>query len=91
MQVWKFSLSVSDNEQIIMAPGWLNVVGFGLQDDRLTMWGEVHPEEHREGDKLSEHRFRIVGTGHTVPAGYTHRGLVQQGSFVWHLYQAPVS
>ncbi len=51
----------------------------------ICLWYECDPEAEKEC-----RHFVIVGTGHKIPD--THRlnyiATVQQGAFVWHIYEA---
>jgi hypothetical protein len=39
---------------------------------------------------MTSREFRVVGTGHPVPEGYTYRGTAERadGALVWHVMEA---
>lgn len=80
-QIWKFDLR--HGAQHITAPGLGQAVFFARQDDCLRVWCEVRPGQ-------PEHTFimDVIGTGHQVPRDARHVGSIQDGPFVWHLFQA---
>jgi hypothetical protein len=48
----------------------------------VTMWAEVDTDK-----LLSGRRFTVYGTGHEVPPHAKYVGTVQQGAFVWHVFE----
>jgi len=55
----------------------------GMQNDCLFGWFEVDSEA-----KTDLRQFLIVGTGHGIPDDHDWRGSMQDGSYVWHIYEA---
>lgn len=78
--VYKYQLELGIND--IKMPSNAKVVHFATQAPDICVWMEVvrlEPDEVR--------RFDVIGTGHRIAPNYTHRGTLQSGSFVWHLYE----
>ncbi len=82
MKIWKFPIELKHETQQIKGPAPLNILHFGIQDTKLTVWAEVDPT-------AAEIRvwLRVVGTGSDIPSNWTYRGTLQDGCFVWHLYE----
>jgi hypothetical protein len=83
-RIFKYSLDLVEKQKIEMPT---NAKILSVQDQRGTIciWAEV-------GDYTETGRtFRIVGTGHQIPdESLNFIATVQQGDFVWHIYeQAP--
>lgn len=45
------------------------------------------PPMAETGEKDRVRRFRIVGTGHPIPAGYRYCGSTGDGVLVWHVFE----
>lgn len=67
---------------ILMPPGAVPL-HFALQNGIKTMWAAVDFEETLQ----VERRFAIVGTGVPLPFDYKYVGTLQEGEFVWHLFE----
>lgn len=85
MTVWKFPLSVADDQPVSMPRG-AQILSVQMQGAQLCMWALVDPEAPKE-----VRRFRIVGTGHQfdeAPA-HVHRGTFQMhgGALVFHVFE----
>lgn len=79
--IWKFVLD-GPNPNVAM-PAGAQVVAFGEQDGRLTLWAAVDPTAPRV-----PRRFTVVGTGWEFPATAKHLGTVQApNGLVWHLME----
>lgn len=53
---------------------------------RIDIWFEVDIHEFNAGNNARN--FKIIGTSHVVPEGYTHVGtVVMRDGLVWHIYQ----
>jgi len=74
-----------DMSDTLRLPVDAQIVHFGLQHERPTVWAQVR----RDGPAEPFREFVIVGTGHPFPKDYTHRGTVLDGEFVWHLMELP--
>lgn len=84
--VWKFTLELTSDWQKFTAPGLGQVVHFDIQDGRPCFWAEVV-----QSDPERSVTVVIFGTGNRIPEPWLHCGSVQDGGFVWHLYQAPAA
>jgi hypothetical protein len=80
--IWKFPLEVTDEQTVALKVG-ANIIGVQLQYGKLCMWAVVDPHEPEYFATV-----RVVGTGNPFPdADQCHPiGIVQQGSFVWHVF-----
>lgn len=80
-QIWKFDLR--HGEQRISAPGLGKALFFAIQGTKVRVWCKVRP-----GEPDRERIFYVVGTGSPIPPNGRHVGSLQDGSYVWHLFQA---
>ena len=53
-----------------------------LQDGKPFMWAELD-----DAAPKVRRRFEFFGTGRPIPNGWVYVGTVQEGAFVWHLYE----
>jgi hypothetical protein len=79
--IWKFRVDLSDWFDLTMPTG-ATPLTLQMQAGEPHLWAEVNPDA-----PLETVRFRVVGTGHPVPADTRYVGTWQQDQFVWHLYQ----
>lgn len=87
--IWKYQLEFAQ-EQFVEMPGGAVIQSVGLQDGVICLWAEVQSD--RPNKKRS---IWVFGTGHEMPAdtkgpaSWSLRfiGSVQQGVFVWHIYE----
>ncbi len=79
-QIWKFKLSGG----LINVPRGAEYLSCQIQHGEVCAWFIVDPFE-----KSTEPRkYQIIGTGHDFnPEGLEHFATVQDGAFVWHLFQ----
>ena len=78
--IWKFEVPFG-NTKPTSIPACARIVHVAMQfSQSITFWAEVDLAV----TTTVERHFRIVGTGHTFPAG-THIGTVMDGRYVWHL------
>jgi hypothetical protein len=81
--VWKYQVPIGHQVTLEIPFGGI-VVHTESQDDVICLWVEVessNPKAHRS--------FKVFGTGHEIQMPYAiHVGTVQQGPFVWHVYEA---
>jgi hypothetical protein len=86
-QVFKYELDIfATGRCSINVPKDSKVLHFDFQNDKPHVWLEVITD----GDHFyptEDIFFSIVGTGFHVPDKHEHIGTVQQGPYVWHLYQ----
>lgn len=81
-EVWKFQLGDGMDQNIKM-PMHSTVIAVQVQHDHACLWVLVQPENVQE-----YRRFHIVGTGHAVPeSARKYIGTIQQGLFVWHIFE----
>jgi len=79
-QIWKFQLTSME----IPMPVGAEICAFQYQHGVPCVWAIVDPDVMKE-----VRRFRIFGTGHELPGPdkCCYVGTVQDGSFVWHLFE----
>jgi hypothetical protein len=82
-QIWKFPITSPDGTRIDMPQG-ARILTVQMQAGMPTLWAVVDPEAPRRA-----RYFRVVGTGHTHEAGVfrDYLGTVQDGPFVWHVFE----
>jgi hypothetical protein len=85
-RIYKYPLEVTDRQEVHLPEGAM-ILHVGVQNGVVCLWALVDP------DAWNEHRtFWIVGTGNPMPPtfgeiGWIHHGTVQQGLFVWHVWE----
>ena len=85
-QVWKYNFG-SLGQHDITLPRGASVLHFAIQDGMFTIWALVDPRQEKQDIR----RFEIIGTGHdTYRRSYEYMGTIQDGSFVWHMFEVTV-
>lgn len=81
--VWKFPLATALTDNALEMPKGAKVVHVGIQGERICLWAIVDMQA-----PVETRVFQIVGTGHEeVKEGMAHVGTVQQGPWVWHVFE----
>lgn len=82
--VHKFPLQIADGPQVVPVPYDARVVHVGAQAGELCLWVRLDTDE-----PYRDRHFLVVGTGHEAPHPLLsdHVGSVQDGPFVWHVFQ----
>lgn len=82
-EVWKYRLRIVGGNTIEM-PRDATTLTVAMQDGHLTAWALVDPRAEREGRK-----FIVTGTGIPIELsnGTQYIGTVQDGVFVWHVFE----
>ena len=83
--IWKFPLTVVDDQIIIEMPKGAQVLSIQMQRDIPTIWALVNPQAPKE-----QRKFRLAGTGHLIKeAGeFLYHGTFQMtGNLVFHLFE----
>lgn len=70
------------NQKPIPMPTNAKFVHFGIQGNETFAWFEVNPNL----PSVMKH-IRVYGTGHSIPETSKHLASLQDGPFVWHLYE----
>ncbi len=82
--VWKFPLGRASIQDVQM-PRDAQILHVGLQGGWLNVWAGVDPVFR---DDTVPRRIQVVGTGHEeLPDNVWHLGTVQQGPYVWHVFE----
>lgn len=88
-RIWKYPLRTTDRQEVEM-PAGASILHVGVQDGTVCLWAMVEPPTVPGGSD-EERTIWIVGTGNPVPDEVllhsNHLGTVQQGPFVWHVYE----
>lgn len=71
--------------QVLDLPVGAKILTVQDQAGELTVWYECYPDR-----ALAPKTIVLVGTGHGLPDTHVLRYIntVQQGTFVWHFYEA---
>lgn len=77
--IWKYVVSLSSETTVPLAG---TIVHVGIQSSWPMLWVEVDPSA-----EAVPRTFDVFGTGEPIPDGWQHRGTVQDGAFVWHVYE----
>jgi hypothetical protein len=81
--VWKYAVGVDDEWYPLPEGGQVVGLRAGSEVDELLVW--VLQDE--AATPKSSRQVRVFGTGHPVPDGAVHRGMLVAGRFVWHLFE----
>lgn len=83
-QVWKYTLELSDEPQVLSIPKGAEILTVAGQHDKPALWALVEPTAVRE-----PRTFRVFGTGRPVPYGLQFVGtaICHGGSLVWHVFE----
>lgn len=87
--IYKYIIPQSGGLQCIKMRKDAQIISVQMQGGSLCLWAEVmadNPEEDRE--------FQVFGTGEEIPLNandegfnFGWQGTVQDGAFVWHVYE----
>lgn len=86
--IWKFQAPFPGESAEIMVPLGARYLRAGVQDhggaiyNSIVFWCEVDPEA-----KARKVGVTVIGTGFAIPERHTYLDTVQDGEYVWHLYQ----
>lgn len=80
-RMFKYPIAIADIVTVQMAPDSI-VRHVGMQGATLCLWAETD-----ESAVPQMRQFRVVGTGHFVPADSRYLGTGFDGPFVWHVYE----
>uniref|UniRef100_A0A6M3JHR0 DUF7352 domain-containing protein n=1 Tax=viral metagenome TaxID=1070528 RepID=A0A6M3JHR0_9ZZZZ len=81
-QIWKYSVELSGDAFSRDIPRGADILSFQNQEGNLVFWASVDPQEEKEG-----RFFVIIGTGMDFGLHEKHIGTVQDGAYVWHLFE----
>ncbi len=85
LTIWKFTVPPVDTSRISMPDG-ARVLSVHVQQGDILLWAEVDPDA-----ATSLRRFRLIGTGHVLPADERRRFigtiLIRGVSLVFHLFE----
>lgn len=85
-KIFKYPLNASSVEQIIQMPYDAQILDVQIQGGNLFLWAIVDPAK----DNLT-YKFHVFGTGWALPYRfsnrYKHLKTVQDGVFVWHVFE----
>lgn len=81
--IWKFTLARASLSPVTMPIG-AEILHVGVQENDICFWAKVDPKA-----KTETRLFGIYGTGWDIPndTESEYVGTVQQGSFVWHIFE----
>lgn len=79
--IWKYEICFNGVTELSM-PHFSKIVKFSHFGGGFYIWACLHPEQPPV-DRV----FRIFGTGHEIPDGFTYLGSTFEGRYVWHLFE----
>lgn len=81
--IYKYPIKVTDVQEVKM-PFGAKIICAQLQNEVVTLWAECETFNSN-----TSRTIEIFGTGHQIDGQYsrTYVGTVQQGGFVWHVYE----
>jgi hypothetical protein len=81
MTIWKYSLTLLDEQQIQIPEG-AKILSVQIQNDEICIWALVDTERPKETRSIG-----IIGTGNPCWCpNWNYIGTVQQDAFVWHIF-----
>ena len=82
--VRKYLLPPATHTQTLRFPGAsVRFLHVDMQGDAPVLWVEVDPDSEKAWDIT----LTWFGTGHEIPGNALYVGTVQDGAFVFHLYE----
>lgn len=81
MTIHKFPLQLTDLQQVAMPEG-ARVLTAQVQSSLICLWASVDPAA-----KQVNRCFVIAGTGEPIDGSEQYIGTVQQGGYVWHVFE----
>lgn len=88
--VYKYPLAMAEVSTIEI-PYDASIVHVDKQGQTYCIWAEHGVDYPDDNDHkvpvMKQHTFRIFGTGHLIPDGMSHIGSLQDGPFVFHVYE----
>jgi len=60
---------------------------FAVQNNELWAWFEIPADHVMKLGPVEERHFELSGTGEWIPDPLLYLGTVNDGHFVWHLYE----
>lgn len=87
--IWKFPLTVTDVQIVMMPPG-AEILSVEIQGGIICLWALI--DVKKETQLEVPHQIEIVGTGNPMQQidhwlSRKFIGTVQQGQFVWHIFE----
>ena len=86
MKIYKYVIPILDGEQEIQLIEGTQILSVQLQansiSERICMWAGVP-----DSGPVVVRSFQVVGTGEVVTGRHRFLGTVQQGPFVWHVFE----
>jgi hypothetical protein len=83
--IYKYSLHLVEKQTIKMPYGSI-IIAVQLQFNVITLWVRFAESKVLP---LVNRIFSVHGTGHPIDESEIYLGTVQQGSFVWHIFEIP--
>lgn len=86
-KVLKYQITNNNNGKFMM-PFGAEVLTVQMQQGLVTLWALVDEDQYEH-----PRQFDIYGTGWDIDSSTPHEyiGTVQDGDFVWHVFEIPVS
>lgn len=83
-KIYKYVLGIGWENQAIKMPKHSVILSIQVQNTQICVWAEVE-----ENQPIVDKVFVIIGTGHSFDKDILGQYLatVQQGEFVWHIYE----
>jgi hypothetical protein len=85
--VYKYGISFDEFSYLVPPGATVLQTDMFVKEDGIHFWMEHIRPSDIEPEDLVSRTFRLFGTGHEIPDGWTHRGTVSGDVFVWHLYE----
>ena len=81
--IYKYVLNNAFTSAVIRVPEGARILTAQMQGSDFVLWAAVDISV-----PLFEYRtFRVIPTGAELPKGLAYISTVQQGSYVWHIFE----
>lgn len=84
MKIFKYPLQIATTQSVFMPEG-AKILSIQTQFDQVCIWAMVD-----EDKRPTQRFFQIIGTGQGFDTNRKYLATVQQGSFVWHIFEIGV-
>lgn len=84
MRLYKYTLNTGTATQTLDLPRGAEFLSFAFQQGQPRVWYRVHTSVNRPMESVG---LRLCFTGEAVDENWMHRGTLQEGYLVHHLFE----
>lgn len=82
-RIFKYPLHIINDAQKILMPRGTQILHVAWQNPHACIWARIDDEQFED----EPHTFRVIGTGHEWPKGFSYIGTAHAPPFVWHVLE----